>query len=252
MPVERLSIELTNRCAKSCAFCYNASGPRGETLWTADEVVTFAEDAARAGTRAVSLGGGEPLQHDGVFEILARLEGTLFRSVTTNGLLLDGPLGDALIAARPDKVHVSIHFAEREAEVARVIRQVTALEERGVHGGINLLVPRSGLDAARATAERLWAAGISNERIVYLPQRGRDTPTPEEMGRVAGGLRFQSMSCLMGCGRSPRFAAVAWDRTVAWCSYTTERRPLRALTAQALDEALDGLGLVFCGGTDDA
>ena len=39
-PIERLSVELTNRCGKGCAFCYNASRPAGETRWTPDEVVT--------------------------------------------------------------------------------------------------------------------------------------------------------------------------------------------------------------------
>src|SRR5882724_10092346 len=78
--------------------------------------------------------------------------------------------------------------------------------------------------------------------------RGQDTPTPDEVGQVAGE-GFQSMSCLMACGRSPRFCSIGWDRTVAWCSYTTTRRPLVELTYRALTAALDGLGLQFCGGT---
>src|SRR5438876_385411 len=80
--------------------------------------------------------------------------GTLFRSITTNGLLLYGDRLDALLDAAPDKVHVSIHFPEREAEVRRVVRQVTELAERGIRSGVNFLVARSNLDAAaRAAAE---------------------------------------------------------------------------------------------------
>src|SRR5262249_12558577 len=93
------------------------------------------------------------------------------------------------------------------------------------------------------------ASGIGNDRIVYLPMRVRDTPTPDEMGRVAGGL-FQSMSCLMKCGRSPRFCSIGWDKSVAWCSYTATRAPLRELTYAGLTAALTGLGLEFCGGLD--
>jgi hypothetical protein len=85
---------------------------------------------------------------------------------------------------------------------------------------------------------------------VYLPMRGQDTPTPEEMGRVAGGKHFQSMSCLLKCAASPRFCSIGWDKTVAWCSYTRTRAPLRELTWKGLQGALDGLGLEFCGGTD--
>jgi hypothetical protein len=66
----------------------------------------------------------------------------------------------------------------------------------------------------------------------------------------AGGRPFQSMSCLTACGRSPRFCSVGWDKTVAWCSYTATRAPLRDLTYEGLRAALAGLGLAFCGGTD--
>ncbi|MCI0459670.1 MAG: radical SAM protein [Gemmataceae bacterium] len=248
-PLERISIEVTNRCAKACWFCYNHSDPDGRTEWTADELVAFVADCAAHGVKAVSFGGGEPLQYEGLFDVLQRLQGTLFRSITTNGLLLKDETLERLIEAAPNKVHLSIHFPEREAEVTRVIRQVQELAQRGVRSGVNFLVGRSNLEAARRAAEAVRAAGITNERIVYLPMRIKDTPTPDEMAKVAGGP-FQSMSCLLACGRSPRFCSIGWDRTVAWCSYTTTRRPLRELTYGSLEEALDGLGLEFCGGTD--
>src|SRR5581483_4331761 len=127
MTLDRISIELTNRCGKGCWFCYNSSDPGGDTVWTEDEIVAFVSDCAAHGIKAVSFGGGEPLQYDGVFRVLARLEGVLFRSLTSNGLLLQGPLLDRLVAAAPNKVHLSIHFPEREAEVSRVICQVSEL-----------------------------------------------------------------------------------------------------------------------------
>jgi MoaA/NifB/PqqE/SkfB family radical SAM enzyme len=223
--VERLSVEVTNRCAKACWFCYNHSQPEGETRWSAEELVAFVSDCATHGIKAVSFGGGEPLQYEEVFTVLGRLRGTLFRSLTSNGLLLHGDKLDALVAAAPDKVHLSIHFPEREGEVQRVIRQVHELASRGVRSGVNLLVARPNLAAAARAGEGLRQAGIGNERIVYLPMRGRDTPTPAEVAQVAGGKAFQSMTCLTGCGKSPRFCSVGWDRTVAWCSYTKTRAP---------------------------
>jgi len=212
--------------------------------------VAFVGDCARGGVKAVSFGGGEPLQYGPIFEVLGRLRGVLFRSMTTSGLPLDDPAVDALVAAAPEKVHVSIHFPERASEVARVVGQVGRLTDRGLRAGINLLVARSNLAAARRAAATIRAAGVGNDRVVFLPMRGRDTPSPDEMASVAGPGRFQSMSCLMGCARSPRFASIGWDKSVAWCSYTTARRPLPALTFAGLSSALDGLGLTFCGGTD--
>ena len=220
MPFERISIEVTNRCQKACSFCYNHSLPEGDTRWTADELVAFVRDCAAHGTRAVSFGGGEPLQFAGLFDVLTRLGGVLFRSITSNGLLLHGDALARLVAARPDKVHLSIHFPEHDGEVRRVVRQVHELADLGVRSGVNFLVARSKLEAARRAAAWVRDSGIANERIVYLPMRGRDTPTPEEMATVAGGTAFQSMSCLMACGRSERFCSVGWDKRVAWCSYT--------------------------------
>src|SRR5215475_3812903 len=121
MGVELISIELTNRCAKACWFCYNHSQPGGTTTWAADDVVAFVRDCAAHGIKAVSFGGGEPLQYGGLFDVLEGLRGTLFRSITSNGLPLNEEVLDRLTAAGPDKVHLSVHFPEREAEVQRVI-----------------------------------------------------------------------------------------------------------------------------------
>jgi hypothetical protein len=104
------------------------------------------------------------------------------------------------------------------------------------------------LDAAENAAAHLRDNGIGNERIVYLPMRGSDTPSPTEVGRVAGSMNFQSMTCLSACASSARFCSIAADKTVGWCSYTTTRNQLPYLTHQGLLQALDGLGLEFCGG----
>lgn len=249
--IQLLSIELTNRCSKACSFCYNHSGPEGETSWRVEELVPFLQDCARNGLKAVSFGGGEPLQYAGLFDLLKQLDGTLFRSLTTNGLLLHGEMLDKLIDSRPDKVHLSIHFPERGAEVERVVRQVHELSQLGIRSGINFLVAKSNLPHATSVAQRVRESGIGNDRITYLPMRGRDTPTPEELAAVAGGEAFQSMTCLTNCGKSPRFASLGWDRTVAWCSYTETRRSLPELSYLALEATLQPLGLTYCGGTDD-
>lgn len=242
--VDRISIELTNRCSKACWFCYNASDPTKSTQWQPGEVVDFVLDCARHRIKAVSFGGGEPLEYPGLFEILEALRGRIFRSVTTNGLQLDTQMPE-IVRSAPDKVHVSIHAPGNASEVARVICQVDALQREGIPSGINLLVRASQLHEAADCVERLRDAGIGNDRIVYLPMRGDDTPSADAIGQIAG-KRFQSMSCLMACGRSPRFASISWDRHVAWCSYTRARHPLASPTYAGLLSSLDGLGLEHC------
>jgi hypothetical protein len=246
MLIEHISIELTNRCDKGCGFCYNRSGPNGETLWNVEDVVTGVRDCVRHGVKAVSFGGGEPLLFPGLGEVLEALHGQVFRSITSNGLLLrDAEPFSRLVAAKPDKVHVSIHRPDSMAEVGRVIATVLELETAGIASGVNLLVPADRIEAATRAARALWDAGIDNKRIVYLPQRGHNTPTPKALARVAGEP-FQSMSCLTACGASPRFCSISWDRSAAWCSYTSARRRLPELSYSGLVAALAGLGIVNC------
>lgn len=246
--LELVSIELTRQCSKACSFCYNGSVPDGNTAFSEEELVSFLLDLASNNVRAISFGGGEPLESALLWPALQALQGKIYRTMTTNGLPLRDPdLFERLVAAAPDKVHLSIHFPSRPSEVERVVRQVVALQERGIKSGINLLVRASDEEAATTAARAAHAAGIGNERIVYLPMRGVDTPSPELVARVAGG-RFQSTSCLAACAKSPRFCTVAADRSAAWCSYTSARKKLDALTHRALLDALDGLPVVYCGG----
>lgn len=243
MSIERLSIALTNRCKKACWFCYAESNPDGGDAWSLEDVVALVHDCIPHGLRAVSFGGGEPLEVPWLFELFGALRGRLFRSMTTNGSLLEDPAVFAkLVAATPDKVHVSVHFP---SDAERVIQQVQRLNDAGIRSGINLLVRRSQLEVAADTARTIRASGIDNSRIVYLPMRIQDTPDPREVARVAGGP-FQSMSCLRACAASPRFVSLGWDRTVAKCSYTSSKRPLEAPTHAALMRASGGLDLVPC------
>lgn len=244
---DRVSLEPSRRCSKGCSFCYNGSSPRGEAGFTAAEVLTLARDCALHGVRSLSLGGGEPLEWPGLLEVLHGLQGVLGRTLTTNGLELAKRPGlfDELARAAPDTVHVSLHAPENEHELARVIAQVLELDGRGVATGVNLLIRRSTLAAARAAVESLEAAGIDRQRTVFLPARGlaAEAPTPADVAWVATGRRakgppFQSMSCLSRCGASDRFISIAADRTVAWCSYTVSRRPLAGLRHADLVAAL--------------
>lgn len=244
---ERVSIELTNRCSKGCTFCYNSSSRAGGTRWTPQQLVGLAEQCATYGTRAVSLGGGEPLEYAGLYDVLEGTRGRVFRSITTNGLLLDGRAQRALLDVAVDKVHVSLHFPAIVAEVRRVATQVAELRSSGVVAGVNLLVRRSELWAARRAWVALRAQGLSASSIVLLPMRPSDTPTPRQLARVAQTSKFQSVSCLGGCAGSSRFCAISWDWQVGLCSYTSERRRLVEPTARALQSALNGLGLVYCG-----
>ena len=248
--IERISIELTNRCGKACWFCYNHSGPGGTEEWSPADVVNFVRDCARHGVRDVSFGGGEPLEYPHLLDLLHALRGLLHRSITTNGLALGGLAIQSLARTGIEKIHVSIHFPERGEEVERVIEQARALEAAGIRSGVNLLVGKKNLEAARAALERVHAAGIGSERMILLPMRMHGAPSPEDVAWVAGGRPFQATSCLQRCAPSPRFVSINSKYEAGWCSYTPLHRRLPALTWQGLMTALNGLELISCGSGD--
>lgn len=68
--IELLSIDLSNYCTKQCPFCYNNSTKEGNVMWKPDEVIAFAKDCVAHGVKAVSLGGGEPFEYDGILDII--------------------------------------------------------------------------------------------------------------------------------------------------------------------------------------
>ncbi|MGC4115758.1 MAG: radical SAM protein [Myxococcales bacterium] len=247
MNLELVSIEVTNRCSKGCAFCYAGSSPAGTTAWTEESLVSFVRDLARHGVTGVSFGGGEPLEFPGLIGVLERTRGLLRRSVTTNGLLLSDEMARQLAETGVERIHVSIHFPEVDAEVDRALAALGRLKAAGVDGGVNLLVRSGNAQAARDAAERLRCAGVASDRLVLLPMRLSSQPVLSEIAQVGGGLPFQAISCLLGCAASPRFCSVGSDGSVGRCSYTQARQRIAAPTYEALVEALERAGHASCG-----
>ena len=114
--IELLSIDLSNYCSKQCPFCYNHSRREGNTLWKPQEVIDFASDCIEHGVKAVSLGGGEPFEYNGVFEVIDALYPKCYLSVTSNGLPLENErIWEMLTGHKPYKIHLTIHHPGEEA-----------------------------------------------------------------------------------------------------------------------------------------
>ena len=148
--IELLSIDLSNYCSKECPFCYNHSRKEGNTIWKPEEVISFASDCISHGIKAVSLGGGEPFEYDGVFDIIDALYDKCYLSVTTNGLpLMKEQIWETLLQHKPDKIHITIHHPDKVDEVDRVMNQIIKLKTTGIKPGVNLLVGADKVESAR-------------------------------------------------------------------------------------------------------
>lgn len=244
--IEMLSIDITNQCHKECPFCYNSSRADRDGHWSGEEVVSFAADCIKNGIKAVSLGGGEPLEHPEIFAIIRALFPLSYLTVTTNGQPLDDEaIRSQLAVCHPDKIHISIHNPGNPNEVEETISRLGWLESIGVKPGVNLLVSDKNVDMAQKTYRRLLEH-LSPSQIIILSMRFGHTPSPADLLKVAYGRPFQSASCLTGCRRPANFASVSWDKKAGWCSFSPSKKPLPELTYQGLLDALDSVEFTSC------
>lgn len=244
--IELLSIDLSNYCSKECPFCYNHSHRAGNIMWTPDEVISFATDCIDNGIKAVSLGGGEPFEYDGIFRVIDALQPLAYLSVTTNGLpLLEPQTWVALLHHRPDKVHITIHNPDDNVEVNRVLRQLSLLSDTEITPGVNLLVDSTKLDFCRIAYRKLREV-LEPRQIILVPMRFGNTPTPKELALVTDGENFQAPSCIIKCRRPENFCSVSWDKKVNSCSYAGGKQPLASLTYQGLMDSLAKIDFTSC------
>ena len=235
--IELLSIDLSNYCTKQCSFCYNHSTKEGNVMWEPQEVISFCTDCIENGIKAVSLGGGEPFEYDGIFEIIDALFPKCYLSITTNGLpLMKEDVWKKLMQHKPDKVHITIHNPDNNSEIERVMMQIERLKGTEIKPGVNLLVGANKVDAAKVVYSKLKEI-INADQIIVIPQRFSNTPTPKQLSIVAGGKPFQSPSCLLGCKRPTEFVSVSWDKKVNSCSYAPNKENLITLDYNGLIDA---------------
>ena len=244
--IELLSIDLSNYCSKQCTFCYNHSTREGNTMWKPQEVIDFASDCIKNGVKAVSLGGGEPFEYDGVFEVIDALYPLCYLSVTSNGLPLeDDSIWQKLQKCKPDKIHITIHQPDNETEVQRVESLLPRIESIGIKPGLNLLVGANKVEAAAVVYKRMMKI-LKSDQIILVPQRFSNTPTSKQLASVAGGKPFQSPSCLLKCQRPTNFSSVSWNKKVNSCSFAPNKVPLETLDYNGLMSALDAVKWEKC------
>lgn len=245
--IELLSIDLSNYCSKQCPFCYNHSTRNGNTIWEPQEVIGFATDCIKSGgVKAVSLGGGEPFEYEGVFDIIDALHPRCYLSVTSNGLpLQNDETMNCLKAHKPDKIHITIHRPDNESEVDRVEHQMDHISALGIKPGLNLLVGADNVEYAKVVYSRFLKV-LKPDQIILVPQRFSNTPTPKQLAAVTLGRPFQSPSCLLKCEPPKNFCSVSWDKKVNYCSYAEGKQQLQTLDYKGLMLALSMVRFVSC------
>lgn len=151
----------TNACTHACRYCCyrNRRLPTGAEMDPRDRIPTaklheLIEDFASMGVRAVTLsGGGDPLCHPAIGEVLRHLSRTpIAFALLSNGSLLSAPIA-ALLARAAAWVRISLDAADpalyarihgvAESEFSRVCEHIAGLTHRRARRcavGLNMVV----------------------------------------------------------------------------------------------------------------
>lgn len=186
--------ELTHTCNFRCVMCYNE--PLGEPELTTAECFDVLEQLAAAGTLRLTLTGGEILARRDFFEIATRARQLGFAlDLKTNGSLITPEVADRIAALAPVQVDISLLGAKPETfdavagvphSLARVLRGVGLLRERGVRVKLNTLL------LALNIAERAAMVDLALQLGVYCEQVFKVSPT--DTGRSKGEAHQLSLA----------------------------------------------------------
>ncbi len=171
---ETIHFSVTGRCDQACAGCFYSARPGSQVtpddapFQLFDKVVREAE---HAGVFQIALGGGEPLLHPRIVDMvrLARQQ-RLVPNLTTNGNRLTLDMALALKEAGLGQVQISLNGATEETNAttrpnfAGAVAAIQACQQAGLRFGINFLITRSGvaeLEEVVHLGRRLGAATVN-------------------------------------------------------------------------------------------
>lgn len=244
--IEIVSLDVSNYCSKGCYFCYNKSNKDGATFWHINDLKILIDDCILNGVKALSVGGGEPFEYKFIFELIKYFKNKIFVSITSNGLPLHNPeIWEQLMQNRPDKIHISIHFPEKESEIQSALYILKKLKTTDIKTGVNLLVSANNIDAAKVCFEKISTI-LSPKQIILVPHKYSNIPTAEQLATVASNQPFQAPSCLTECKTSNRFCSIGFNSSIGFCSYSPSRENLKELSYKGITDALNRINFKTC------
>jgi radical SAM protein with 4Fe4S-binding SPASM domain len=171
---ETIHFSVTGRCDQACTGCFYSARPGSavaaqDAPWPLFERVVLEAEQARV--FQIALGGGEPLLHPRLVDMvrLAR-ERSIVPNLTTNGNLLTPQVAHELKEAGLGQAQISLNGADEAINAqtrpnfAVTMQAIETCRAAGLRWGLNFLVTRSNLTALEAViglGRRLGAASVN-------------------------------------------------------------------------------------------
>jgi pyrroloquinoline quinone biosynthesis protein E len=173
--VYSLAIELTGACNQKCDYCYNSwRDDGGRSLNTGDSAVLLARVSKLLSAWQldhVTLTGGEPISHPGLFPLLDLLKANGVRAqMISNGGLINDKLAEQLAQYNLRFVQVTLNGDTRElhedhvgeGHFERTLRGIRALVAAGVPVAGCIVVTRKNAHAVGEILALWQALGVTN------------------------------------------------------------------------------------------
>ncbi len=197
--------EITPNCNYNCIHCYSKSGPHHKTnLTTIKRTIDSFSDM---GVFFISIGGGEPLLRDDIFEIVRYAEEKeVLVELTTNGSLLTGEVIEKLKDSGLKFVQISIDGKKETHNRIRgclaayydAVNAARISKEAGLNTSIAMTVMKENQHEVEDIANLAKSIGINSIRAIRCMPFGNaakdkdNLPFPEEWLKVVERLRIIS------------------------------------------------------------
>jgi radical SAM protein with 4Fe4S-binding SPASM domain len=184
--VASIAVELTAHCNQKCAYCYNewredggaaVGAPRAETLFARVDKLLDAVDVDH-----VTLTGGEPLAHHGVFALLERLAARGVRAqLISNGGLADDRVAERLARLGVVQIQVTLNAPEAAlhdehvggaGHFERTLAGIGALLRHGVPVVGCVVITRKNAGVTGAILELFRERGVSRVSLSRFSPAG--------------------------------------------------------------------------------
>ena len=235
IPVGAITLEVTHRCVRSCAFCYaDRAGEeeRREELSARQLVRLAGMLVEETGCRNVQISGGEPLLRGDIVEIAEGVRRCGAEpSMLTDAGMLDAGLARGLKKAGVFRIQPTLlagspepHDALRgKGAFAQTTRAIAEAVSAGLHVTVSMVVTRRNWKEAGKVAELCFALGAQAMAFARFCPAGEAKKARDELMPDAHEVRQAGEEAARVCrGLGLKLSAAV---TVPACVWKNPKRP---------------------------
>jgi MoaA/NifB/PqqE/SkfB family radical SAM enzyme len=187
------AVSITGLCNFKCVHCYASAGGLDGSSFAINEIDSILKELVSRGVLTVFIGGGEPLMHSRVHDVVAAANNAgLHPSLTTNGSLITSDIVHRLAAAgMRHNLYVSLEASNElvndrirgSGSFRKAVKGIKTLSHAGlIDFAITMVLSRLNIGEAVNTARLAMDLGARFFNLVKVTRDGRGDANWSELG----------------------------------------------------------------------